>query len=100
MDERVELINKISEMILKQETNFNEIKNTVKTYDILLEETISNFYEIKEDSEVPLFELCELIELGKENYYMGDEEFEERISELIESVNDIFEVNLIRDDIK
>ena len=44
MDERVELTNKISEMILKQETNFNEIKNTVKTYDILLEETIRNFY--------------------------------------------------------
>ena len=31
MDERVELTNKISEMILKQETNFNEIKNSLNT---------------------------------------------------------------------
>lgn len=100
MDERVELTNKISEMILKQETNFNDVKNTVKMYDVLLEENIRNFYEIKEDNEVPLFELCELIELGKENYMMDDEDFEERISELIEAVNDMFEVNLIRDDIK
>ena len=100
MDERVELINKISEMILKQETIFNEIKNTVKKYDILLEETIRNFYELKQDSEIPLFELCEFIELGKENYCMDDEEYEERVSELIESVNNMFEVNLIRSEIK
>ena len=60
MDERVELTNKISEMILKQETIFNDIKNKVKMYDILLEETIRNFYEIKEDSTSPLFELCEV----------------------------------------
>ncbi len=100
MDERAELANKISKMILKQETNFNEIKNTVKMYDILLEETIRNFYELKQDSEIPLFELCEFIELGKVNYCMDDEEFEERILELIELVNDMFEINLIRDDIK
>ena len=100
MDERVELTDKISEMILKQETNFNEIKNIVKMYDILLEETIRNFYELKQDSEIPLFELCEFIELGKVNYCMDDEEFEERISELIESVNDMFAVNLTRSEIK
>ena len=100
MDERVELINKISEMILKQETNFNEIKNTVKTYDILLEETIRNFYELKQDSEIPLFELCEFIELGNDNYCMDDEEYDKRVSELIELVNDMFEVNLIRSEIK
>ena len=47
MDERVALINKISEMILKQETDFRVIKNLVKEYDILLEEVIRNFYELK-----------------------------------------------------
>lgn len=96
MDERVALINKISGMILKYETDFKEIRGLVKEYDILLEEVIRNFYELKQDSEIPLFELCEFIELGKENYMMDDEEFEERVSELIESVNNMFEVNLIR----
>ena len=100
MDERVELINKISEMILKQETDFNDIKNKVKMYDVLLEETIRNFYELKQDSEIPLFELCEFIELGKDNYCMDDEEYEERVSELIGSVNNMFAVNLIRSEIK
>ena len=94
MDERVELINKISEMILKQETDFKVIKNLVKEYDILLEETIRNFYELKQDDEIPLFELCEFIEEGKSNYMMDDEEFEDRISELVESVNDMFGVEI------
>src|SRR5574344_115802 len=94
MDERVELINKISEMILKQETDFKVIKNLVKEYDILLEETIRNFYELKQDDEIPLFELCEFIELGKENYMMSEEEFEDRIAELVESVNNMFGVEI------
>ena len=94
MDDRITLINKISEMILKQETDFEVIKNLVKEYDILLEETIRNFYELKQDDEIPLFELCEFIELGKENYMMDDEEFEDRISELVESVNNMFEVEI------
>ena len=94
MDERVALINKISEMILKQETDFKVIKNLVKEYDILLEEVIRNFYELKQDDEIPLFELCEFIESGKENYMMSEEEFEDRISELVESVNNMFEVEI------
>ena len=94
MDERVELINKISEMILKQETDFEVIKNLVKEYDILLEEVIRNFYELKQDDEIPLFELCEFIESGKENYMMSEEEFEDRVSELVESVNNMFEVEI------
>ena len=95
MDERVDLTNKISEMILKQETDFKVIKKVVKEYDILLEELVRNFYEIKEDDTVPLFELCEFIESGKENYMIDDEEeFEIRISELVESVNDMFGVKI------
>lgn len=94
MDERVELINKISEMILKQETDFKEIRGIVKEYDILLEEVIRNFYELKQDNEIPLFELCEFIESGKENYMMSEEEFEDRVSELVESVNNMFEVEI------
>lgn len=96
MDDRITLINKISEMILKQETDFKVIKNLVKEYDILLEEVIRNFYELKQDDEIPLFELCEFIESGKENYMMSEEEFEDRITELVMSVNNMFEVNLIR----
>lgn len=94
MDERVELANKISEMILKQETDFKVIKNLVKEYDILLEETIRNFYELKQDDEIPLFELCEFIELGKVNYMMDDEEFEDRIDELVQSTNNMFGVKI------
>ena len=94
MDDRTTLVNKISEMILKQETDFKVIKNLVKEYDILLEEVIRNFYELKQDDEIPLFELCEFIESGKENYIMDDEEFEDRITELVESVNNMFEVEV------
>ena len=94
MDDRITLINKISEMILKQETDFKVIRNLVKEYDILLEETIRNFYELKQDDEIPLFELCEFIESGKENYMMSEEEFEDRVSELVESVNNMFEVEI------
>ena len=94
MDDRITLINKISEMILKQETDFEVIKNLVKEYDILLEEVIRNFYELKQDDEIPLFELCEFIESGKENYMMSEEEFEDRIDELVESVNNMFEVEI------
>ena len=94
MDERVALINKISEMILKQETDFKVIKNLVKEYDLMMEEVIRNFYELKQDDEIPLFELCEFIESGKENYMMSEEEFEDRISELVESVNNMFEVEI------
>lgn len=94
MDDRITLINKISEMILKQETDFKVIKSLVKEYDILLEEVIRNFYELKQDDEIPLFELCEFIESGKENYMMSEEEFEDRVSELVESVNNMFEVEI------
>lgn len=94
MDDRITLINKISEMILKQETDFKVIKSLVKEYDILLEEVIRDFYELKQDDEIPLFELCEFIELGKVNYMMSEEEFEDRISELVESVNNMFEVEI------
>ena len=94
MDDRITLINKISEMILKQETDFEVIKNLVKEYVILLEEVIRNFYELKQDDEIPLFELCEFIESGKENYMMSEEEFEDRVSELVESVNNMFEVEI------
>lgn len=94
MDDRITLINKISEMILKQETDFKVIKSLVTEYDILLEEVIRNFYELKQDDEIPLFELCEFIESGKENYMMSEEEFEDRVSELVESVNNMFEVEI------
>ncbi len=94
MDDRITLINKISEMILKQETDFKVIKSLVKEYDILLEEVIRNFYELKQDDEIPLFELCEFIESGKENYMMSEEEFEDRVSELVESVNNMFGVEI------
>ncbi len=94
MDDRITLINKISEMILKQKTDFKVIKSLVKEYDILLEEVIRNFYELKQDDEIPLFELCEFIESGKENYMMSEEEFEDRVSELVESVNNMFGVEI------
>lgn len=94
MDDRITLINKISEMILKQETDFKVIKSLVEEYDILLEEVIRNFYELKQYDEIPLFELCEFIESGKENYMMSEEEFEDRVSELVESVNNMFEVEI------
>ena len=94
MDERAELVNKVSEMILKYESDIKNIKKLVNEYDGLFDNSLRNFYEIKEDSEVPLFELCEYLRNGRDNYDMSEEEFKSHIIYLLGEIDNIFNVEL------
>lgn len=95
MDSRVELVNKISIDILHANKNstISSILNIVRVYDKLLDDTLRNFYEIKMDQDVPLFTLCEYLELGKDNYGITEEEFKDEINKLLELFNFKFLVN-------
>jgi hypothetical protein len=90
MESEIQLANEISRLILSKETDFNKIKNEVKIFDELLEETCRNFYEVKMDKEAPLFELCEALELGADNYDLSEAEFEEYIINLKTQINGMF----------
>ena len=71
----IELTNAISGLILADHKDIKTIRARVNHFDILLKESLSNFYEIKQGYGVPLFTLCEYLELGKDNYGLTDEEY-------------------------
>lgn len=94
MDERVILANEISKLILKNETDVRKIISEVNRFDGLLKDTIRNFYEIKQDNGAPLFELCEYLKLGADNYCMSEEEYNNFIDYLVQEVNTMFRCSL------
>ena len=85
MDNRIILVNAISKDILEnnKDNYISSVIEKVKFYDDLFEELIKNFYEIKCESNVPLFELCE---------HIRDEEHVEKIAELLLETNKMFDV--------
>lgn len=94
MDERVILANEISKLILKNETDVRKIISEVNRFDGLLEDTIRNFYEIKQDNGAPLFELCEYLKLGADNYCMTEDDYNNFIDYLVQEVNTMFGCSL------
>lgn len=94
MDARIELTNAISGLILADCTDIRTIRAKVKHFDILLDDTLDNFYEIKMDQDVPLFTLCEYLELGKDNYGLTEEEYVEELEKLNDLVSRRFGVSL------
>ena len=94
MDERVQLVNEISKLILKNETDIRKIISEVNRFDVLLEDTIRNFYEIKQDNGAPLFELCEYLKLGADNYGMTENEYNKTIDKLVQKVHTVFGYSL------
>lgn len=94
MDTRIELTNDISSLILADCTDIRKIRAKVKHFDILLDDTLDNFYEIKMDEDVPLFTLCEYLELGKDNYGLTEEEYVEELEKLNDLVSRRFGVSL------
>lgn len=94
MDERVQLVNEISKLILNNQTDVRKIISEVNRFDVLLEDTIRNFYEIKQDNGAPLFELCEYLKLGVENYGMSLEDYDKTIDKLVQKVHTVFGYSL------
>lgn len=94
MDERVQLVNEISKLILNNQTDVRKIISEVNRFDVLLEDTIRNFYEIKPDNGAPLFELCEYLKLGVENYGMSLEDYDKTIDKLVQKVHTVFGYSL------
>lgn len=94
MDERVQLVNEISKLILNNQTDVRKIISEVNRFDVLLEDTIRNFYEIKQDNGAPLFELCEYLKLGVENYGMTEEEYNNIVESLVQEVHTMFGCSL------
>lgn len=94
MDARVQLINAISGLILADHKDIRTIRARVKHFDTLLGESLRNFYEIKMDNDVPLFTLCDYLELGKDNYDLTEEEFNEELDKLVHLVSRRFGVTL------
>ena len=95
MDERVKLANEISKLILRNETDIRKIISEVNRFDGLLEDTIRNFYEIKQDNGAPLFELCEYLKLGADNYCMTEEEYNNIVESLVQDVHTMFGCSLV-----
>ena len=94
MDARIELTNAISGLILADHKDIRTIRARVKHFDTLLDDSLRNFYEIKMDQDVPLFTLCEYLELGKDNYDLTEEEYSEEIEKLKHLVSRRFGVTL------
>jgi len=89
------LVSKISYDILsgnRGEQKISAVQNTVREYDVMLDEVVRNFYEVKMDG-APLFDLCEHIKYGRDNYGMEEDEFNEKIKSLLIEVNKTFNVN-------
>lgn len=91
MDERVILSNEISKLILKNETDTKSIIREVNRFDSLLEVTIRNFYEIKQDRGAPLFELCAYLKYGADNYGLDEQEFNDIVDSLLQDIEDMFD---------
>lgn len=80
---REALINKISEDILKNNDNLEDIKKEVKTYSDLFEDCIRNVYElITMDYKCPLFVLIYTLDEGKDELGLNDDEFNELVVKL------------------
>lgn len=94
MDARIQLTNAISGLILADHKDIRNIRARVKHFDGLLDDSLRNFYEIKMGDDVPLFTLCEYLELGKDNYGLTQEEFDEELDKLAHLVSRSFGVTL------
>ena len=94
MDSRIELTNAISGLILSDHKDIRTIRARVNHFDKLLDDTLDNFYEIKQDQDVPLFTLCEYLELGNDNYGLTEEEYNEEIRKLLHLVSRRFGATL------
>lgn len=81
-DSSVKLTNEISKLILQTTKDSNEIREKVKLFDSLLNDTVRNFYEIKMWGDTPLFTLCDYLDRGADNYRLTPEEFQEEIDRL------------------
>ena len=97
MDERVELINKVSYDILNK---YNApivrlVKKEVEEYSKLFENVIKNYYELETmGEECPLFQLCYYTRVGKDNFGMEEEEFNQKIETLRIKTNKMFDVEM------
>ena len=83
----IELTNAISGLILADHKDIRTIRARVNHFNKLLDDTLRNFYEIKMQQDVPLFTLCEYLELGKDNYGFTEEEYNEEIRKLLHLVS-------------
>ena len=90
MDERVKLANEISKLILNNQTDVRKIISEVNRFDGLLKDTIRNFYEIKQDNGAPLFELCEYLKYGADNYGLDEQEFNDIVDHLVQEARTMF----------
>lgn len=94
MDARIQLTNAISGLILADHSDIRTIRARVKHFDTLLDESLRNFNEIKMSNDVPLFTLCDYLELGKDNYGLSQEEFDDELNKLVHLVSRRFGVTL------
>lgn len=94
MDARIELTNAISGLILADHKDIRTIRARVNYFDKFLDASLRNFYEIKQGQDVPLFTLCEYLELGKDNYSLTEEEYTEELEKLTHLVSRRFGVTL------
>lgn len=94
MDSRIELANAISGLILSDTSNEKIIKARVQHFDVLLDDTIGNFYELKTNGKIPLFELYERLKLGSENYCLTEKEFDKENNKLVNLIQRKFGVSL------
>lgn len=90
MDARVKLANEISKLILKNAVDTKSIIQEVNRFDVLLEDTIRNWYEIKQDEGAPLFELCEYLKYGADNYGLDEQEFNDIVDHLVQEARTMF----------
>jgi U3 small nucleolar ribonucleoprotein component len=96
---RTALINKISEDILKNNDNLEDIKKEVKIYSKLFDDCFRNVYElVTMDDKCPLFVLLYMLENGKDDIGMNDYEFDELVNTLKSAFYTKFNINF--DDIK
>ena len=95
MDKRIELVNRISSLIISSSHNFNDICKKVNEFDEILEKVCRNYYEVKQEQEAPLFELCEYLKLGANNYYLSESEYNITIDKLKRKVNQKFDYDFI-----
>lgn len=94
-DTRIVLVNKVSKDILEnnKDNYILSVIQKVDEYNNVFDEVLRNYYEIKQNSETPLFELVDYMILGKENYALNEEEYIEKMSDLLIKVNKMFNIN-------
>lgn len=79
IDERSQFANAVCKLICAKvnfnfDKAFNEIENIYNHFD----NHVRNVYELV-DTEIPLFALYELLELGKDNWGFTDEEYQQAL---------------------